>query len=212
MTQTELARAAGIDQSTVSKIERGAQASSTDIVSIASALGEDPRWLNSGEILSQGQPPVDTLSGPARAAEGDLMLTQYADPRCSHGPNYGEEDMPHLDLVPIARAILTSLSIPAEAAIGFHGTGNAMADTISHDDQGVIDTRQRDPWTDSGRIFAIAHGNTIMLRRPVGHATGRLTISADNRDKTLYPDEEVPASERESIRIIGRVRYSGGAK
>lgn len=212
MTQVQLARAAGIDQSTVSKIERGAQASTTDIVSIASALGVDSAFLDKGVTTSQAAPPSDTIRGIQAAGEEDLMLMQYADPRCPHGPHYGMRDMPQLETIAMARAILAGLGIPEEAAIGFEATGNAMASTICHGDRGVIDTRHRDPVSDPARIFAIAHGGSILLRRIVGHATGRLTISSDNRDKSLYPDEEIPASERDGIRVIGRVRYSGGEK
>lgn len=48
MNQPDLARATGIDQQLISKIETGKQKKSTDIVLLSNALGVRPEWLELG--------------------------------------------------------------------------------------------------------------------------------------------------------------------
>lgn len=49
MTQAQLAKASGAGQSDVSKIERGDIERTTHIIGLATALGCDPRWLDTGD-------------------------------------------------------------------------------------------------------------------------------------------------------------------
>lgn len=49
MTQVQLARASGAAQSDISKIERGDIERTTHIISLATALRCDPRWLDTGD-------------------------------------------------------------------------------------------------------------------------------------------------------------------
>jgi SOS-response transcriptional repressor LexA len=53
LTQAQLAKASGANQSDISKIERGEIERTTHIIGLASALGCDPRWLDTGD----GPPP-----------------------------------------------------------------------------------------------------------------------------------------------------------
>lgn len=62
LTQIELARAVGMDQTAISGLERGHSASSTHTCQIAKACGVNEFWLERGEgqMLSPESPqPVD---------------------------------------------------------------------------------------------------------------------------------------------------------
>jgi transcriptional regulator with XRE-family HTH domain len=58
LKQQELAGAAGLKQSVVSKIENGKITRTTAIPSLARALRCNPYWLESGEMARQETPPV----------------------------------------------------------------------------------------------------------------------------------------------------------
>lgn len=48
LTQTQLAKVSGLSQATISDIERGRNASSRDVVALASALKVSAEWLTNG--------------------------------------------------------------------------------------------------------------------------------------------------------------------
>jgi SOS-response transcriptional repressor LexA len=64
VTQTELAKLAGLDQTDISKIERGAIRKTTAIPSLARALQCDPFWLQTGEGSSGWDNQNNTANGP----------------------------------------------------------------------------------------------------------------------------------------------------
>jgi len=67
LTQEELARASGVSQKTISKIERGDQAASSAVVQLARACGVTPDWLAEGReapvAASPGKESGDEPSG-----------------------------------------------------------------------------------------------------------------------------------------------------
>jgi len=61
LTQEQLAEKSGIDQRTISKIERGDQQGTTAIVDLARACNVDPGWLSSGTgdmVIPGSSPPT----------------------------------------------------------------------------------------------------------------------------------------------------------
>lgn len=66
LTQAQLAKNAGANQSDISKIERGDIERTTHIIGLATALRCDPRWLDTGD-------------GPSPWSESSTAATQNAD-------------------------------------------------------------------------------------------------------------------------------------
>jgi len=207
--QGDLCEAVGIkQQSTLSRIEHNKQKTTTVIAEIADELLTTVAWLKHGK----GPPPAPpSLAGNVTSPKGrrteDAMLYQWPDPRCTAGPNAGNPDAAQLPVVEIARATLARLGIEESEAIGYIQSDPSMGDSLRLGDGGLIDTREVDPVRHSGLMFALAVGDTLIVRRVMGYATGRLTISCDNRDKSVFPDEELSASEAKSVRIVGRLRH-----
>lgn len=71
LTQEELARAAGVTQKTISKIERGDQVATAAIVPLARALGVTPEWLAEG---AQSKPSPAQAPPPAQDAAPGAWL------------------------------------------------------------------------------------------------------------------------------------------
>ena len=67
MTQTQAAKASGVLQSDISKIERGDTERSTGLIALARAYGVDPTWLDSGDGFLDGQ--VVPAAGSANRSE-----------------------------------------------------------------------------------------------------------------------------------------------
>ena len=223
LSQSDLAHLVGMrDPTGISKLENGRQQGSRRIGRIAEVLKTTASWLEHGT----GPGPNNALLNRVDCAdrrervncvtektqEDDVTLYQYADPRCDKGPNSGRVAAQEIEALTFSRRIVQKFCSSNESAIGHVQRDNSMSPTINVEDDAIIDTAHIDPVAHSGSIFAIARGSSVMLRRIVGSASGRLLISCDNADKRLYPNEEVSAADAEKLTIIGRLCYSGGGK
>ena len=61
-----------------------------------------------------------------------------------------------------------------------------------------------------GRVYAVIVGEA-KIKRLFKLRDGSLRVVSDNHDKTLYPDEIIPANETEFVYVIGRVIDKSGA-
>ena len=88
LTQTQLAERAAVNQSDISKLERGDSLSTTNIVGLARALMVRPVWLDTGELpmheglpdWSQDAEAVDHAIGAAPALQfekNDVVIRQF---------------------------------------------------------------------------------------------------------------------------------------
>ena len=85
-----------------------------------------------------------------------------------------------------------------------------MEPTICDGDVVLLDESQTTP-RDS-RIFAILKGNgELIIKRLIQPVTGGWVIRSDNDDKRIYPDHPISDSEIDSLKIVGRVVWHGGA-
>jgi SOS-response transcriptional repressor LexA len=72
MTQAALAKAAGANQSDISKIERGEIERTTHLIGLATALECDPRWLDTGDSNPPWEKPAGGYdSGTKEVAYGN---------------------------------------------------------------------------------------------------------------------------------------------
>jgi phage repressor protein C with HTH and peptisase S24 domain len=209
--QEQLQAATGIKQSAISKIERGAQKSTTDIAVLANALGVNALWLSTG----QGPMLSYSSSGNFEARqkiEDDRMLYQYTDPRCKQGIYYSLSDKPELDALAVSYTTLQELGVDEADAVAYIHHDESMSPTLLPGDKCVVRTDERDPVTHNGRLFAIASGDHLVVRRIVTRATGGYIVSCDSQDKTRFPDEILSASDAQNLRIVGRLCWSSGRK
>jgi transcriptional regulator with XRE-family HTH domain len=85
-------------------------------------------------------------------------------------------------------------------------TGNSMERTLFHGDRIAVNIADRR--IVDGRVYVFATGGTdpdIKVKRLYRTIDGRLRITSDNMDKMQYPDEYLSPEEAEQLTIIGRV-------
>lgn len=79
LTQTQVAKIAGLKQSDVSKIERGLISQTTKMLGLAKALRCRPEWLDSGnglvDAVEASQMPMQAMESPAPYAP--VLMQQY---------------------------------------------------------------------------------------------------------------------------------------
>jgi phage repressor protein C with HTH and peptisase S24 domain len=82
LTQMQLAEAAGVKQSDISKLERGDSRSTTNLVALAAALNVDPGWLDGRnlDMLSVSGLAARALSRPGSRERNDTNGTIRAMP------------------------------------------------------------------------------------------------------------------------------------
>ena len=93
---------------------------------------------------------------------------------------------------------------PNEALL-FDVDGKSMEPTIKDKDTVLIDKGSVDMADDC--VFAIGVDDSIRVKRLRLKMNGKVEVVSDNLDKTNYPNEEV---ERDSLRILGQVKWRGG--
>jgi transcriptional regulator with XRE-family HTH domain len=96
LTQAEVARASGLKQSDVSKIENGNIQKTTEMIGLARALRCSPQWLADGQ--------------------GEMLAPAHATP-IDAGPTPGAMELAMLyDMIPVAQRIKRAQAFTAAAA------------------------------------------------------------------------------------------------
>ena len=210
-TQPELSERTGIKQTTISKLERGEQKSSTEIPLLASVLGVPALWLSDGIGSMHLDAKSDNVNR-ATKSEDEIVLYQYADPRCAAGPFAGMMAKPKLDTVDVAGSTIRMLNVDQSDCIAFIQADASGGATLAVGDEAIIRSDQTSPKQHNGKLFAIYDGETVFVRRITTRTTGGYLVTCDNADKGRFPDEALSRSEAESLSIIGRLCWSSGEK
>jgi phage repressor protein C with HTH and peptisase S24 domain len=80
--------------------------------------------------------------------------------------------------------------------------GSSMERTLFHGDRAVIDLGSTK--IVSGRVYVVAIGDEVKIKRIFKTADGQIRIVSDNADKATFPDEFV-SQDSDRFLIIGRV-------
>ncbi|GAA0651562.1 hypothetical protein GCM10009424_30820 [Sphingomonas ursincola] len=198
LTQTALARLAGISQPSVAHLVKGRAAGSTQLHKIARALQTTPEYLT-GETddPSEGALPVPTADDVADQVGG--VRIKEIDLDYGMGASW-------IDGVPVTEV---ERVFPADWLVQFtrahpqylffaHGAGDSMMPTIMDRDIVLIDTTQQ-TLNMADRIWAVAFGGAGMIKRLRPQPDGGVKLMSDNpsvRDEVAYDGE---------LSIIGRV-------
>lgn len=86
--------------------------------------------------------------------------------------------------------------------------GDSMERTLFDGDRVAVNFADRR--IIDGKVYALISGEA-KVKRLFRLRDGALRIVSDNADKTLFPDEIVPADEAESVYVLGRVIDKSGA-
>lgn len=229
LTQIQLGERVGMDQTTISKAERGKNQSSAFCASIARACGVNSYWLETGQGKMLPDGPAEPTSGmenvtrlPIRRANeieivGDLSawdsdtpleddevyVPLYKEVELSAGAGSTEIRETSGRMVRFARSTLREAGVQPENAKAAQVSGNSMARVIMPGATIGIDIGTTQVF--DGDIYAVDHGGMLRVKYVYRLPGGGLRLRSENSEE--HPDEIFTGEEvmTQGIRIIGWV-------
>lgn len=223
-TQT-LSEKMGISYQAVRQVVRGRNKalSAPNSSKAAEILGVSGTWLATGRgdmvpLTGSADAMIHTPSLRAILAwehiddlpEGEFVLVPLLDVRLSAGP--GAQQTPEIwgdEAKPIAFRSdwIRKMGLRPRSLVAMVATGHSMEPRIYAGDALVIDRSQADSIVD-GAVYALYYDGGERVKRLNRLPGGGLRIISDNKDRN--PPIDVPASETDAVRIIGRVVHVSG--
>lgn len=195
LTQTQLAIKAGVDQTTISKIEKGLISHTTEILALARGTNVNPDWLER-EVgpRERGAKSEVELGGTTYPAIRRVALKVTAGiSGFAIEPLEGDEE-------PIAfRADwFLKRGYKPEALYAIEVRGSSMEPGLHEGDTVVINTADRQPA--DGEVYAINYEGELVVKRLLRMGPAWLA-SSDHMDKRRHPDRPM----HEGAFLVGRV-------
>lgn len=200
MSQAALAKAAGLSQPTIGKLEAGISSGSSHLHRIAQVLRTTPGYL-ACETDDPSEGAVPLPSADMIAEQLDLVPLEEVDLDYGLGSAYGDtpvsivvHKMPRLLMEAMSESPSTSLFVT-------RGVGDSMQPVINHGDLVIIDRSQRIIGRDDGIwALAISGMHTIKRVRIRGDQVRLLSPNPDVSDDVATTDE---------VHVIGKVVFVG---
>ena len=200
LSQPELARSAGVAQSTISDLENNKKSPSVEIMkNIADSLKTTIDYLLTGREDAQSNASV--LSNIER--NEDFVQIKYYDSipvSCGFG-SFGEILERDAKELTIAAEPLKQRSIRQKDCIALPATGDSMYPTIKDKDTVYVDLSRSS--IKDGKIFAICHGGLFKFKRLYQLPLGGVRVASDNYSE--YPEERLNAQDiiDQQFEVIG---------
>lgn len=210
MTQGQLAKAAGMKQSDISKLELGTTQETAGIVRLAMALNANPIYLETGDSKYADLAPFDvvTIDAPAQ----DDVFIPISNACASMG--YGREQPNFEQIVDYARVtrswVRTELPYVSSAdnlAI-LPALGPSMEPTFASGDLLLVDRGVTSIQNDAIYVFSLNDQTFVkrIIRNPV---TRVMTAKSDNE---LHGSFDIDRTHAESLFVFGMIVYAWNAK
>lgn len=205
LTQGELGKIVGIDQTSISDLERGKSQSSSYNTSIAQACGVSPIWLekNEGLMLDSSR---DSNGSPS---EADYALIPQYRAHGSCGDGYLNDHVEVTEGLVFKRDWLARMKAKPENLRIIYAEGDSMEPYIFEDDVVLFDSSQIEPKDRQAYVIRRPDGG-ISIKRLILQMSGAWMIRSDNTDKARYPDEMLSEDALHEIPILGRVIWRAG--
>lgn len=213
-TQTDLAAATGIGQSSIGRIIRKESMPSADFLQrIALALGSDVATLlgDSNQPLQSGimgMRPILTWEHEEDLPPGEFALIRRVSVKLSAGNGHEHVDI-ELDQEKQPQAFradwIRKMGLKPANLASMEASGNSMAPRIQHGDGLVIDLGQTE--VQDGRVYALWYDGGERVKRLTRLPGGGLRIASDNPG---YAPIDLHPEHLAHVRIIGRVVHVAG--
>lgn len=151
--------------------------------------------------------PILAWEHPEDLPEGEFVLIPRLGVHLSAGHGCEQVEIELLEKQPQAfRADwIRKKHLQPQKLASMTADGDSMEERIQHGDALVVDTSQTDVM--DGKVYALWYDGGERVKRLYRLPGGVLRIQSDN---PKHPTIEVPASEMEHVRIIGRVVHVSG--
>lgn len=206
LTQGQLGQLVGIDQASVSDLERGRSQRSSYNATIAKACGVSALWLESGEgemleVTSAGN------NGSPSEKDYALILQYKAHGSCGNG--YLNDHVEVTEGLVFKRDWLARMKAKPENLRVIYAEGESMEPYVFEGDVVLFDCSKTDPKDRQTYVIRRPDGG-ISIKRMIQQIAGTWLIRSDNADKFKYPDEQLSEDALHEVPILGRVIWRGG--
>jgi phage repressor protein C with HTH and peptisase S24 domain len=198
LSQEELAKRAGVNQSIIGGLESGHRKKSSYIPDIAHILGVESLWLASGRGPKKRKNPelIDLESHPDLAPVRRVMISVQAG-ISGYAIELQEEDGPPIFF---RRDWLRARSLHPENLAAVRVKGRSMEPGLWDGDLVVINLADKDPV--DGEVFSVNFEGEPVIKR-MSRREGRWWLVSDSSDQKRH-EPKLCATNAE---IIGRVVY-----
>jgi phage repressor protein C with HTH and peptisase S24 domain len=202
LTLQELSARAGTDTGNLSRIERGLQGVSGDLLDkLAQALGVRPSdiYLEAEGILPSAEVAADKY----------VMIPRLS-LQVAAGNGKEPEHVEVQNTLAFRREWLRSKGLEQDHLEVYEATGDSMAPYIVNGDVLLVDVSATPP--KSGEVWVLwqAPPLGVRVKRILYRENGDIIIRSDNVDKMLYPDEIILGHRGETVSTVGKVVWRGG--
>ena len=212
LSQVELAKQAGVDQTTISNLERGKHRGTSHAIAIAAALGVSPRWLATGQgSMLEGRARIggdelefhdtEIIDEEAPLAPDEIELPCFREVEFAAGDGRTQVIENHGATMRFSLARLSRAGVNPDQAACATLSGSSMEPTIADGSPIGIDKGTRH--IIDGKIYALDHGGMLRVKRLYKLPLNRVRIVSDNADE--YPEEVCTLGHQDAPLIIGRV-------
>jgi phage repressor protein C with HTH and peptisase S24 domain len=202
INQSELARRAGLAQSTVNGLIRMGRRSSPHLIKIARLLETTPEYL-AGET---DDPEAGALPPPTPATIAQqlgMTLIPQIDLHFALGGGTFVDGEVTTMMVPYRTEWLNHITRgrPDDVFLT-KGDGDSMIPTILDGDDVIVNRAER-VIDKQDKIWALGYGDLVSIKRVMRLPSGRYQLNSDNH--SVWPTEAL----EEELRVIGRVIWIG---
>lgn len=190
---------------------------------IEKALNLPQGWMDTAadqtsKLFAVSKTPIILESKP-NASDSNFELTQgdvdsigayeimYLDARGSCGGGSTIDAQPKGKLIKEA-SFFVKYQLKPENAVVVFADGDSMADYICDGDMVIFDRSKTTPR--SGKIFLITHPDGLRIKQLRREIDGTWVLESRNQDKRSYPDERLPATMADMLKIEGEFVYRQG--
>lgn len=182
LTQVQLAKAAGIGQSTLAELEKSGFGSAR-VVSLAEACGVSATWLATGEgdmVEPKALIPIPLENNPDYPAVRRVTFKLSAG-ASGFGVEYSDEEGPP---IVFRRDWYERNGYRPEKLLAVRVCNGSMEPGLYDGDTVIVNTDAAEPA--DGVVFAVNYEGEMVVKRLVRDA-GQWWLSSDNPDQRRYP-------------------------
>ncbi len=215
LTQSELATRVGIDQTSISNLERGKSAGSSFSARIASVCGVNPVWLEAGTgqmLDAQSSPglsnatylgPLDVWDDDTPLEDDEVYVPFLKEVELSAGTGKTVVQPSNRQRLRFGKITLRRQNVQPSEAVCVSVSGNSMDPVLP--DGSTVGVDQGATQVIDGKMYAIDHDGQLRVKTLYRLPGGGVRMRSFNRDE--HPDEEYSAQEmlEQNIIIIGKV-------
>lgn len=231
LSQLQLAEAIGVKQPTISELERGESQSSSYLIQIAQECDVDPIWLQTGAIVldeshksgSHKAGSTDSVVAENKTAyvgftatpigafdlwdsstplgQDEIEIPFYREVELSAGSGSSVVKENTGFKLRFAKSTLKRQGVSADHAACVVVSGNSMQPVLP--DKATVGIDTANTKVKDGEMYAVDHDGLLRVKILYRLPGGGMRLRSYNKDE--YPDEDIPASHSDKLKVLGKV-------